>query len=132
MEQATHARTALSVALYNKLFDWLVTHVNASTSSKMHVSHRICILDIFGFEIFESNSFEQLCINYANEKLQQKFTQDVFKSIQVEYEEEGIPWTKIEFADNLNVLELIEGRFGLLALLNEGERPNLLAFSLYL
>ncbi|KAH9127251.1 hypothetical protein AeMF1_002429 [Aphanomyces euteiches] len=119
MEQATNARTALSVALYSKLFDWLVTHVNASTSSKMHVSHRICILDIFGFEIFESNSFEQLCINYANEKLQQKFTQDVFKSIQVEYEEEGIPWTKIEFADNLNVLELIEGRFGLLALLNE-------------
>ncbi|RHY33125.1 hypothetical protein DYB32_001959, partial [Aphanomyces invadans] len=78
------------------------------------------ILDIFGFEIFETNSFEQLCINYANEKLQQKFTQDVFKSIQVEYEEEGIPWTKIEYADNMNVLELIEGRFGLLALLNEG------------
>ncbi|RHY80260.1 hypothetical protein DYB31_015970, partial [Aphanomyces astaci] len=77
------------------------------------------ILDIFGFEIFDANSFEQLCINYANEKLQQKFTQDVFKSIQVEYEEEGIPWTKIEFADNMNVLELIEGRFGLLALLNE-------------
>ncbi|KAF0698463.1 Aste57867_10923 [Aphanomyces stellatus] len=119
MDQATNARTALSVALYNKLFEWLVTHVNASTSSKMHVSHRICILDIFGFEIFDSNSFEQLCINYANEKLQQKFTQDVFKSIQVEYEEEGIPWTKVEFADNMNVLELIEGRFGLLALLNE-------------
>ncbi|KDO35782.1 hypothetical protein SPRG_22058 [Saprolegnia parasitica CBS 223.65] len=119
MEQATSARTALSVALYSKLFDWLVTHINASTSSKMHVSHRICILDIFGFEIFENNSFEQLCINYANEKLQQKFTQDVFKSIQNEYEEEGIPWTKIDFADNVNVLELIEGRFGLLALLNE-------------
>ncbi|OQR93349.1 myosin-like protein [Achlya hypogyna] len=119
MEQATSARTALSVALYSRLFDWLVTHINASTSSKMHVAHRICILDIFGFEIFENNSFEQLCINYANEKLQQKFTQDVFKSIQNEYEEEGIPWTKIDFADNVNVLELIEGRFGLLALLNE-------------
>ncbi|OQS00427.1 myosin [Thraustotheca clavata] len=118
-DQATSARTALSVALYSRLFDWLVTHVNASTTSKMHVSHRICILDIFGFEIFENNSFEQLCINYANEKLQQKFTQDVFKSVQNEYEEEGIPWTKIEFADNVNVLELIEGRFGLLALLNE-------------
>ncbi|RHY13005.1 hypothetical protein DYB36_009378, partial [Aphanomyces astaci] len=119
MDQATNARTALGVALYSKLFDWLVTHVNASTTSKMHVAQRICILDIFGFEIFDANSFEQLCINYANEKLQQKFTQDVFKSIQVEYEEEGIPWTKIEFADNMNVLELIEGRFGLLALLNE-------------
>ncbi|ETV75447.1 hypothetical protein, variant [Aphanomyces astaci] len=119
MDQATNARTALGVALYSKLFEWLVTHVNASTASKMHVAQRICILDIFGFEIFDANSFEQLCINYANEKLQQKFTQDVFKSIQVEYEEEGIPWTKIEFADNMNVLELIEGRFGLLALLNE-------------
>ncbi|ETW06453.1 hypothetical protein H310_02709 [Aphanomyces invadans] len=119
MDQATNARTALGVALYSKLFEWLVTHVNASTTSKMHVAQRICILDIFGFEIFETNSFEQLCINYANEKLQQKFTQDVFKSIQVEYEEEGIPWTKIEYADNMNVLELIEGRFGLLALLNE-------------
>ncbi|DBA00581.1 TPA: hypothetical protein N0F65_007710 [Lagenidium giganteum] len=120
VSQAQSARTALGVALYSHLFGWLIHRVNMSTSAPAgEISNKICILDIFGFEIFEKNSFEQLCINYANEKLQQKFTQDVFKSIQLEYEEEGIPWTKIEFADNVNVLSLIEGRFGVLSLLNE-------------
>ncbi|GAB9463762.1 Myosin-like protein [Globisporangium polare] len=120
ISQAQGARTALGVALYSHLFGWLIHRVNMSTSAPAsEVANKICILDIFGFEIFEKNSFEQLCINYANEKLQQKFTQDVFKSIQVEYEEEGIPWTRIEFADNANVLALIEGRFGVLSLLNE-------------
>lgn len=120
LQQAQGARTALSVALYSHLFGWLIHRVNMSTSAAAaDVANKICILDIFGFEIFEKNSFEQLCINYANEKLQQKFTQDVFKSIQQEYEDEGIPWTRIEFADNANVLSLIEGRFGVLSLLNE-------------
>ncbi|KAI9916611.1 hypothetical protein PsorP6_018073 [Peronosclerospora sorghi] len=120
VSQAEGARTALGVALYSHLFSWLIHRVNMSTSApQTDVAHKICILDIFGFEIFEKNSFEQLCINYANEKLQQKFTQDVFKSIQQEYEDEGIPWTRIEFADNVNVLSLLEGRFGVLALLNE-------------
>lgn len=120
VSQAQGARTALGVALYSHLFGWLIHRVNMSTSAPAsEVANKICILDIFGFEIFEKNSFEQLCINYANEKLQQKFTQDVFKSIQMEYEEEGIPWTRIEFADNANVLALIEGRFGVLSLLNE-------------
>ncbi|KAG2516491.1 hypothetical protein BBO99_00008000, partial [Phytophthora kernoviae] len=120
VSQAEGARTALGVALYSHMFSWLIHRVNMSTSAPhADVAHKICILDIFGFEIFEKNSFEQLCINYANEKLQQKFTQDVFKSIQQEYEEEGIPWTRIEFADNANVLSLLEGRFGVLSLLNE-------------
>jgi myosin-5 len=120
VSQAQGARTALGVALYSHLFSWLIHRVNLSTSApSADVANKICILDIFGFEIFEKNSFEQLCINYANEKLQQKFTQDVFKSVQTEYEEEGIPWTRIEFADNANVLALIEGRFGVLSLLNE-------------
>lgn len=120
VSQAQGARTALGVALYSHLFSWLIHRVNQSTSAPhADVTNKICILDIFGFEIFEKNSFEQLCINYANEKLQQKFTQDVFKSVQTEYEEEGIPWTRIEFADNANVLSLIEGRFGVLSLLNE-------------
>ncbi|CEG38263.1 myosin-like protein [Plasmopara halstedii] len=120
VSQAEGARTALGVALYSQMFSWLIHRVNMSTSAThATVAHKICILDIFGFEIFEKNSFEQLCINYANEKLQQKFTQDVFKSIQQEYEDEGIPWTRIEFADNVNVLTLLEGRFGVLALLNE-------------
>lgn len=120
VSQAEGARTALGVALYSHMFSWLIHRVNVSTSAAAaDVAHKICILDIFGFEIFEKNSFEQLCINYANEKLQQKFTQDVFKSIQQEYEDEGIPWTRIEFADNVNVLSLLEGRFGVLSLLNE-------------
>ncbi|KAE9306256.1 Unconventional myosin-Vb [Phytophthora fragariae] len=120
VSQAEGARTALGVALYSHMFSWLIHRVNMSTSAPhTDVAHKICILDIFGFEIFEKNSFEQLCINYANEKLQQKFTQDVFKSIQQEYEDEGIPWTRIEFADNVNVLSLLEGRFGVLSLLNE-------------
>ncbi|KUF93979.1 hypothetical protein AM588_10004315 [Phytophthora nicotianae] len=120
VSQAEGARTALGVALYSHMFSWLIHRVNMSTSAAhADVAHKICILDIFGFEIFEKNSFEQLCINYANEKLQQKFTQDVFKSIQQEYEDEGIPWTRIEFADNVNVLSLLEGRFGVLSLLNE-------------
>ncbi|CAI5702395.1 hypothetical protein KXD40_005251 [Peronospora effusa] len=120
VSQADGARTALGVALYSHMFSWLIHRVNMSTSAPhADVAHNICILDIFGFEIFEKNSFEQLCINYANEKLQQKFTQDVFKSIQQEYEDEGIPWTRIEFADNVNVLSLLEGRFGVLSLLNE-------------
>ncbi|CAI5730211.1 unnamed protein product [Peronospora destructor] len=120
VSQADGARTALGVALYSHMFSWLIHRVNMSTSAPhADVAQNICILDIFGFEIFEKNSFEQLCINYANEKLQQKFTQDVFKSIQQEYEDEGIPWTRIEFADNVNVLSLLEGRFGVLSLLNE-------------
>jgi myosin V len=79
----------------------------------------IGLLDIFGFETFEVNRFEQLCINYANEKLQQKFTQDIFRSVQTEYEFEGIELGEIRYDDNTDVLDLIEGRMGLLAFLNE-------------
>jgi len=79
----------------------------------------IGLLDIFGFETFEVNRFEQLCINYCNEKLQQKFTQDIFRSVQVEYEHEGIELEEITYDDNTDVLDLVEGRMGLLAFLNE-------------
>ena len=77
------------------------------------------LLDIFGFESFGINRFEQLCINYANEKLQQKFTQDIFKAVLAEYQFEGIPLSDIKYDDNTDVLDLIEGRTGLCALLNE-------------
>ena len=79
----------------------------------------IGLLDIFGFESFKVNRFEQLCINYANEKLQQKFTQDIFRNVQSEYEYEGIALDEITYDDNRDVLDLVEGRMGLIAFLNE-------------
>lgn len=77
------------------------------------------LLDIFGFEAFKTNRFEQLCINYANEKLQQKFTEDIFRNVQAEYKSEGLDLDDIWYDDNTDVLDLIEGQTGLLALLNE-------------
>jgi Myosin head (motor domain) len=68
--QATAVRDALAKAVYDKLFDWIVQRVNASMRARGQVSNTIGILDIYGFEIFDTNSFEQLCINYVNEKLQ--------------------------------------------------------------
>ena len=76
-------------------------------------------MDIFGFESFQVNGFEQFCINFANEKLQQKFTQDVFKSVQEEYALEGLDWTTVAFEDNQTMVDLIERPMGLIALLNE-------------
>ncbi|CAN0397955.1 unnamed protein product, partial [Ectocarpus sp. 13 AM-2016] len=103
------------------MFDWLVAKINDSMRcSDGSNKGTIDLLDIFGFETFQHNSFEQFCINYANEKLQQKFTQDVFKNVQVEYQEEGIPWSHIDFQDNAAVLGMIEEpRRGLLSLLDE-------------
>lgn len=120
VEQAQSGRDALAKAVYASVFDWLVAGINASLgAAARHVAHTIGVLDIFGFESFEHNSFEQLCINYANEKLQQKFTQDVFKAVQEEYEREQITWDHIAYADNSDTLALIESRMGVLALLNE-------------
>uniref|UniRef100_K3WNC1 Myosin motor domain-containing protein n=1 Tax=Globisporangium ultimum (strain ATCC 200006 / CBS 805.95 / DAOM BR144) TaxID=431595 RepID=K3WNC1_GLOUD len=119
-DQATDCRDALAKSLYSKLFLWLVDQINETigVKTKDAVSF-IGILDIFGFEHFETNSFEQFCINYANEKLQQKFVQDVLKTVQLEYEEENISWSHIQFADNQDVLNLIEGRLGVISFLNE-------------
>ena len=68
------------------------------------------LLDIFGFESFKVNRFEQLCINYANEKLQQKYTIDVFQSVKEEYDFEGIQLSELKFEDNTEVLNLVEGK----------------------
>ncbi|OQR99075.1 myosin-like protein [Achlya hypogyna] len=110
---------ALAKAIYSRIFDWLVELINQSLSNDAKMAHHIGVLDIFGFEHFKFNSFEQFCINYANEKLQQKFTSDVFKTVQIEYEEEGIQWEHIEFSDNQDVLNVIEDRIGIISLLNE-------------
>ncbi|CAK6980853.1 unconventional myosin-Vb-like [Scomber scombrus] len=117
--QAENARDALAKHIYAHMFDWIVEHINKSlqTSSKQHSF--IGVLDIYGFETFESNSFEQFCINYANEKLQQQFNSHVFKLEQEEYMKEQIPWTLIDFYDNQPCIDLIEARLGILDLLDE-------------
>jgi myosin-5 len=112
--------------IYNKLFLWLVRACNNATCAEENYDGErktgfgfIGLLDIFGFESFVVNGFEQLCINYANEKLQQKFTNDIFQAVMEEYKFEGIALDDISYDDNSDVLELIEHRGGLLSLLNE-------------
>jgi myosin heavy subunit len=112
--------------IYNKLFLWLVRACNNATCAEENYDGErktgfgfIGLLDIFGFESFPINGFEQLCINYANEKLQQKFTNDIFQAVMEEYKFEGIALDDISYDDNSDVLELIEHRGGLLAMLNE-------------
>ena len=100
LEQARDSRDALAKSIYGKLFSWLVDRCNDKLVHEDASSAFVGILDIFGFESFKVNSFEQLCINYANERLQQQFNWDVFKSEQAEYESEGIEWKYIEFIDN--------------------------------
>ena len=106
--QATSVRDALSKAIYNNMFDWIVERINQALKARGVPAHSIGILDIYGFEIFEKNSFEQLCINYVNEKLQQIFIQLTLKTEQEEYEREQIKWTPIKYFDNKVVCELIE------------------------
>ncbi|WYZ44079.1 hypothetical protein EsH8_VII_000515 [Colletotrichum jinshuiense] len=106
--QAVATRDALAKAIYSNLFDWIVERVNKSLKAKQATSNNIGILDIYGFEIFEKNSFEQLCINYVNEKLQQIFIQLTLKAEQDEYAREQIQWTPIKYFDNKIVCDLIE------------------------
>jgi len=106
--QATATRDALAKAIYNNLFDWIVERINQSLKARQASANSIGILDIYGFEIFEKNSFEQLCINYVNEKLQQIFIQLTLKAEQEEYAREQIKWTPIKYFDNKVVCDLIE------------------------
>eukprot|EP01018_Ginkgo_biloba_P021923 Gb_03454 [translate_table: standard] len=119
--QAQDTRDALAKAIYANLFDWLVDHINKSLEAgKCRTGRSISILDIYGFESFDKNSFEQLCINYANERLQQHFNRHLFKLEQEEYSLDGIDWTRVEFEDNQECLNLIEKKpLGLLSLLDE-------------
>eukprot|EP01114_Cavostelium_apophysatum_P010445 TRINITY_DN2416_c0_g1_i11.p1 TRINITY_DN2416_c0_g1~~TRINITY_DN2416_c0_g1_i11.p1 ORF type:complete len:2801 (+),score=908.52 TRINITY_DN2416_c0_g1_i11:43-8445(+) len=124
-EEAASNRDALVKLIYERIFEWLISHINGTLVPKNQI-HFLGILDIFGFEVFESNSFEQLTINYANEKLQQFFNKHLFKMEQEEYLREKIPWTKIEFEDNQAVVDFIEKKpLGLLSLLDEESNfPN--------
>lgn len=124
-EQAVGARDALAKHIYAELFGWIVAHVNGSLQSPSKAHCFIGVLDIYGFETFETNSFEQFCINYANEKLQQQFNQHVFKLEQEEYLKEQIQWTFIDFYDNQPCIDLIETKLGILDLLDEECRVSL-------
>ncbi|CAI0436865.1 unnamed protein product [Linum tenue] len=117
---ATINRDALAKIVYSRLFDWLVNKINSSIGQDPDSKSLIGVLDIYGFESFKTNSFEQFCINLTNEKLQQHFNQHVFKMEQEEYTKEQIDWSYIEFIDNQDVLDLIEKKpGGILALLDE-------------
>ncbi|KAF2285577.1 hypothetical protein GH714_005606 [Hevea brasiliensis] len=117
---ATVNRDALAKIVYSRLFDWLVNKINNSIGQDPNSKSLIGVLDIYGFESFKTNSFEQFCINLTNEKLQQHFNQHVFKMEQEEYTKEEIDWSYIEFIDNQDVLDLIEKKpGGILALLDE-------------
>ncbi|XP_061627681.1 myosin-9a [Phyllopteryx taeniolatus] len=123
-EQAEFAVEALAKASYERMFRWLVMRINkALDKTKRQGASFIGILDIAGFEIFELNSFEQLCINYTNEKLQQLFNHTMFILEQEEYQREGIDWSFIDFGLDLQpCIDLIEkhsGPPGILSLLDE-------------
>ena len=124
-QQAVVVRDSVAKFIYSSLFDWLVESINAGLATD-EVSKRaanfIGVLDIYGFEHFAKNSFEQFCINYANEKLQQEFNQHVFKLEQEEYLKEQIDWTFIDFSDNQPCIDLIEAKMGILSLLDEESR----------
>ncbi|TNN00172.1 hypothetical protein fugu_011418 [Takifugu bimaculatus] len=143
-KRAVNARDALAKQMYAHLFDCIISRINRALQAPGKQHAFIGVLDIYGFETFDVNSFEQFCINYANEKLQQQFNlvraragrdppangsfetfprsvvfQHVFKLEQEEYMKEDIPWTLIDFYDNQPVIHLIEAKMGILDLLDE-------------
>ncbi|XP_065510609.1 unconventional myosin-Ia isoform X1 [Caloenas nicobarica] len=119
--QGYYGRDALAKNIYSRLFDWLVNRINTSIQVKPGEQRKVMgVLDIYGFEIFQDNSFEQFIINYCNEKLQQIFILLTLKEEQEEYVREGIQWTPVEFFDNSIICNLIEnGTGGILAMLDE-------------
>ncbi|XP_046700574.1 unconventional myosin-X isoform X2 [Silurus meridionalis] len=121
VEQALDSRDSVAMALYSQCFYWIITQINQKIKGKNDFKC-IGILDIFGFENFEVNRFEQFNINYANEKLQEYFNKHIFSLEQLEYNREGIQWEAIDWMDNAECLDLVEKKLGLLALINEESR----------
>lgn len=122
VEGAVYSRDALAKALYSRMFDWIIARINIAlgwANDSQYIS--LGILDIYGFEIFEANGFEQFCINYVNEKLQQIFIQLTLKAEQEEYANEGIQWEHIDFFNNKICCDLVELKKppGLIALLDD-------------
>ncbi|XP_021947488.1 unconventional myosin ID isoform X2 [Folsomia candida] len=121
--QAMYAKDALAKAVYERLFNWLVQRINEAIKPGDMNGYKgtvIGVLDIYGFEILDTNSFEQCCINYCNEKLQQLFIELVLKQEQEEYRKEGIQWTHIDYFNNQVICELIElPHKGIIAIMDE-------------
>ncbi|XP_013379051.1 unconventional myosin-XIX-like [Lingula anatina] len=117
-QEGRSRRDCLSKTLYSRLFDWLVSFINGCIKTKELYSF-IGLLDIYGFESFINNSLEQLCINYANERLQQHFVAHFLKELQAEYVKEALPWTHTDFVDNRPCVELLDGSLGIFSLLIE-------------
>ncbi|KAM6214639.1 unconventional myosin-Ia [Rhynchocyon petersi] len=133
--QAQYARDALAKNIYNRLFNWIVYRINESIKVGTGERKKVMgVLDIYGFEILQDNSFEQFVINYCNEKLQQVFIELTLKEEQEEYKREGIPWTKVEYFDNGIICNLIEhSQRGILAMLDEEcLRPGVVSDSTFL
>ncbi|NXG00094.1 MYO1F protein, partial [Sakesphorus luctuosus] len=121
VEQAAYTRDALAKGLYARVFDFLVESINRAMQ-KPHQEYSIGVLDIYGFEIFQKNGFEQFCINFVNEKLQQIFIELTLKAEQEEYVQEGIKWTQIQYFNNKVVCDLIENKLnppGIMSVLDD-------------
>ncbi|XP_032677948.1 myosin heavy chain, muscle isoform X24 [Odontomachus brunneus] len=119
-DQVAYSVGAMSKAMFDRVFKWLVKKCNETLDTKQKRQHFIGVLDIAGFEIFDYNGFEQLCINFTNEKLQQFFNHHMFVLEQEEYKKEGIVWQFIDFGmDLLACIELIEKPMGILSILEE-------------
>uniref|UniRef100_A0A8C3K1L3 Myosin heavy chain n=1 Tax=Calidris pygmaea TaxID=425635 RepID=A0A8C3K1L3_9CHAR len=120
VQQVYNSVGALAKSVYEKMFLWMVTRINQQLDTKQPRQHFIGVLDIAGFEIFDFNSLEQLCINFTNEKLQQFFNHHMFVLEQEEYKKEGIEWTFIDFGMDLAAcIELIEKPMGIFSILEE-------------
>ncbi|XP_077959210.1 unconventional myosin-Id [Gasterosteus aculeatus] len=125
-QEAVYGRDALAKAMYERLFCWIVGRINdvievKNYDARVHGKNTVIgVLDIYGFEIFQNNSFEQFCINYCNEKLQQLFIQLVLKQEQEEYQREGIPWKHIDYFNNQIIVDLVEQQHkGIFSVLDE-------------
>ncbi|XP_071944735.1 unconventional myosin-XIX-like [Antedon mediterranea] len=116
-------RDCLAKLLYARVFDWLVGFINGCTMARSWQSY-IGLLDVYGFESFSFNSLEQLCINYANEKLQQHFVHNFLKAEQDDCQSEGIPWQFEDFSDNKTCLDVMEGNISIFALMNQQCKLN--------
>ncbi|XP_029309777.1 unconventional myosin-IXb isoform X2 [Cottoperca gobio] len=131
LQEASTVRDSMAKSLYSALFDWIILHINHAMLNRRDMKESVSclsigVLDMFGFENLQTNSFEQLCINYTNEKLQYYINRHIFKLQQEDYVSEGITWQNIDYTDNSGCIQLIrEESTGLFDLLdNESNLPD--------